>query len=845
MSNLKLIDFSDGIRSEEIQHNFNALQEEINRERKNVGGAGIASGLDLTVIVNDNDFAIKVSEASIIAVDGSEIHVEEQKIDIEPPKLSKEIEFLNANYDNQITLKHIPYALNRRVPVEYSNSYAPELSGIEIKYQNSENDDDYIRVRAISGRTLTLSGVTRRDVKITYRYSAKRIDTVYLDEDYNVKVISGITSSAPSITLPPKYKYLIAFIEIDATYTDDSNKMFANILIRSDLRKIRNLYTDKDGILWICGIPFDDLQIIHMIEPKNPKENTMWYDTYTNQLKVWKATDKLVYMNEYIVTTDFVNNPDIKKDFATDVYFYAGEDQLSVYINDVKLNSSQFDELHNGMVIDKLDIAKKIMTKYFRVYADLQIGDKVTYKVTNFDKHYMWVPVNHSSFVNAKETKLFGPTNEYENNNYFATEAALAMGQDESNYPYKYQYFFFDREKDLNMLFTPGKKELELLINQTPLHIDQFEEITINDLYDTMIPNSVLTAAQEYFNWDLASIEKYNGEFDNIGIGFKLNSPLDVALGHEENGAIDLYVEATVQRRVNDGPLKRKLQRTATFVNEYVYTVEDTSIMDIQIENGFYRYGENQLEVYHNGLKITNTIDYIEGTDLNDEPVYDEETGAIIIPPERSKGAISRQFTINNIALNLGDKITYRISTNIYSYDHINDLIEELDYNAMTAVLKVDELYDKTIQIQQDMETTVSDLQDELDEIKTIANNLDGKYLTKDSVIGEAQLPANILANTVQSLSHISSSIVYKAGTLNYDVKDFLRQEDFVFVIRRDSLSQLDKFMIRDVDYSIYNLEGQDGYETTTFSLTSEAASLMNNGDRLIFTGIKFGKAGR
>ncbi|MGL5507292.1 MAG: hypothetical protein ACRDB0_05245, partial [Paraclostridium sp.] len=530
--------------------------------------------LDLEVLVNENQFAVKISEASIIAIDGSEIHVTEQFLEIEPPKLSKEVEYLNANYNNQVTLKHIPYSLNRRVPVEYSNSFAPDKSGIEIKYQDSENDDDYIRVRSISGKTITLSGATRRDVTITYRYSAKRIDTIYLDDDYKIKVISGITSSAPSVVLPPKYKYLIAFIEVDASYIDANNNMFANISIRSDLRKIRNLYTDKDGILWICGVPFDDLQIIHMIEPKSPKENTMWYDTYTNQLKVWKSTDKLVYMNEYIVTTDFVNNPDIKKDFYTDVLFYAGKKQLSVYVNNVKLDDTQFDELHNGVVIDKLDIEKDIMTKHFRVYHNLQIGDKVTYKVTNFDKHYMWVPVNHSSFVNVKETKLFGPTTEYENNNYFSIPAALAMGLDENNYPYKYQYFFFNRLDDLNMLFTPGKKELEVMINQTPLHIDQFEEITVNDLYDNDLPESVLSAVQTHFNWDMASIEKYNGEFDNIGIGFKLNSPLDVAIGHEENGSTELYVEATVQRRVNDGPLKRKLQRTSTFINEYTINVE-------------------------------------------------------------------------------------------------------------------------------------------------------------------------------------------------------------------------------------------------------------------------------
>lgn len=845
MSKLKLIDFSDGIRSEEIQKNFEFLQDEINRERKNVGGSGIASGLDLTVLVDENNFAIQVSEASIIAVDGSEVHVEEQIVKIEPPKLSKEVEFLNANYNNQIVLKHIPYSLNRRVPVEYSDSYAPDKSGIDIKYQNSDNDDDYIRVRSISGRTLTLSGATRRDIKINYHYSARRIDTVYLDENYNVKVISGITSSAPSVTLPPKYKYLIAFIEVDANYSDENGRMFANISVRTDLRKIRNLYTDKDGILWICGVPFDDLQIIHMIEPKNPKENAMWYDTYTNQLKVWKATDKLMYMNEYIVTTDFENNPELKKDFYTDIYFYAGKKQLSVYVNDIKLNDSQFDELHNGLVIDKLDIDKKIMTKYFRVYEDLKIGDKVTYKVENFDKHYMWVPVNHSSFVNAKETKLFGATAEYENNNYFATKAAIDMGKDETNYPYKYQYFFFDRLNDLNMLFTPGKKELEIMINQTQLHIDQFEEITINDLYDSYIPQSVLDSVHENFNWGLDEIEKYNGEFDNIGIGFKLSDPLDVPIGHEDNGAIDLFVEATVQRRVNDGPLKRKLQRTATFINEEFITIEDPENLVFDITDGYYRYDENQLELYYNGLKLTKDVDYLEGTDLNNEPVIDEDSGAIIIPPERNKGAISRQFTLLNMQLTAGDKITYRISTNIYSYDHITDLIEELDYNAKTASEKVDSLYEKTVNIQQEMETVVQDLDKEMQEIKTIADNLDGKYLTTDSVINESQLPANILANTVKSLNHISTAIQYKAGTLNYDVTEFLRQEDFVMVIKRDALNQMDRFLIRDVDYSIYNLEADNNYEATTFSLSSDTASLMNNGDRLIFTGIKFGKVGR
>ena len=149
--------------------------------------------------------------------------------------------------------------------------------------------------------------------------------------------------------MPNDYKYLIAFIEIDGAYTDEEGRTYANIVMRKDLRDVRNIYTDLNGDLWLCGIPFKDLQIIHMIEPLDPKEYTMWYDTYTNQLKTWRSTDELIYMNEYTVTTDYINNPDVAKDYPTDMYYYTGKNQLSVYVNDVQLNEDQFDELINGV----------------------------------------------------------------------------------------------------------------------------------------------------------------------------------------------------------------------------------------------------------------------------------------------------------------------------------------------------------------------------------------------------------------------------------------------------------------------------------------------------------------
>ena len=837
---LKKIDFSDGIRAEEIQNNFEDLQSQINRERKNVGGAGIASGLEITPIVTQNEFAIEVSEASIIGNDGQEIHVDKQKLKIELPKLSKEVEYLTANASNQVKLRHIPYSLDRRMTVETQGVFSPIQSGIEIKYRDSIAKDDYIRVRAVNGNTLSLTGLTRRDLVITYHYTGKRIDTIYIDKNDNLKVISSTTSPTPSIMMPKDYKYLIAFIEIDGAYTDENNRSYANITIRKDLRSIRNIYTDTNGELWLCGVPFKDLQIIHMTEPLDPKEYTLWYDTTVNQLKTWRSTDKLIYMNEYTVTTDYINNPDIAKDYSTDMYYYTGKNQLSVYVNDIKLNEDQFDELINGVPADIKDANKKAMSNTFRIYTDLRLGDKIVYKIENFDKHMMWVPVNHSSYINAKEIKLFSPESEEGKRNYFASSKAIALGKDDNSYPYRYQYFLFDRVKDLNMLYTPGKHELSIMVNQIPLHEDQFEEITIYDLYGHSLPDSVTEAAGTHFGWTLAELEKYSGEYENTGVGFKIIEPLDVALAEEENGAMDLYIEAQVTRRVNDGPLKRKLQRTASFVKEDTVVVKDNGIVDI--EDAYYHYGENQLEVYYEGKKLLNNIDFIEGTDLSDQDIVDDEGNIMHLAP-RSKGAKSRQFTILNTNIK---QVTYRITTTIYSYDHINNLIDELDYNALTAVKKVDELYDKTVVIQEELTYSLEELSSEIEEIKGISDDLDGRYITKDSIISMSQMPPIMVSNMVQSLNHISASITFNAGKTEYSIKSEVREEDFVMAIKRDISNQLDKFLIRGVDYSIYNTSTQEGaYEDTILSISSSAAALMSTGDIIILTGIKFGKAGR
>lgn len=849
---LKTIDFSDGIYSDEIEYNFDILSGEIERERKNIGGPGIASGLEIEVLNDDYNFGIKLSEASIVTNEGEEIHLNTKFLDIDPPKLSKEIEYLTVNSSNQITLKHVPYSLNRRFPVQYTNEFDPAKSGIDIKYRNSQNDDDYIRVKAIDGKTLTLTGVTRNDITIVYHYTANRIDTVYLDDNYEIKTVSGITSPTPSAVLPPRYKYLIANLEINPLYQKlNDPTVYAEIIMKKDLRKTRNLYTDKDGKLYICGIPFEDLQVINIIEPTEPKENDLWLDTYNYTLYIWKNCDRLVYRGQTICETNFDYNPDFKQDYFTDIYYYVGKDELKVYVNDVGLEKDEFAEIINGVVADKNDANKNAKTKCFRIYKELKIGDKINYRIEYRDAQYMWIPINKVNYTMAKERKIFGKTDEYDFGNYFATNGAIAMGNDENNYPRKYQYFFFHYDKDRNMLYTPGRNELSLIINQIPLHSDQFEEITFIDLIEDRLPAKVRAAAENHFGWDIGIQSRQNEEFDNMGIGFKIVDPLDVKVDQEANGAIDLFVEAIVERRISDSPFKRKLQRTSTFVYEKTLNITDSTKKVIDIDEGiYYRYKERQLEVYLNGIRQIKDVDYLEGVDIEGQG----EEG-VDIPgdryaikdtnfDERARGSISRQFEILNPAFAVGDRLTYRITTNIFSYDHVNDLLGDIEYRLDSSVQKVDASYAKTQELQKDMESALNNVYEKIEEIEGNQGSTGG-FLTEDSIIKESQLPPSIVKNKVQSLDHINFAIQYEQGKLAYNVTDNLREEDFVVVIKRDALTQTDRMFIRDVDYRIIDLEDTSGYTGTTLNILSTAGNLMNDKDTLIVTGIKFGKEGR
>jgi hypothetical protein len=875
---LNIIDFSNGIRPEEIQDNFEYLQDQISRERASVGGSGIASGLEITVNVNPDKFQIILSNGTLIDDNGEEIFINGKTIDIDPPILYQYKETLSLSKDKTVTLKHVPYALDRRYPVEYAGNLEPELCGITIKHQNSLYADDYIRVRNVSDRVLTVAGALLNELDVTYSYTAKRIDTLYLNEDLEIKIKQGTTSTTPSVALPTDAKYLIAYLEIDNEYiTEDDTTPHAYIYVKDDLRTIRNLYTTQDGTLYICGVPFDDLQIIHLKEPKNPQNNTLWLNLADNTLYCWRSTNEFVYKNKIDITTDFVEEENAEYIFSTYMDFRIGENELSVYLNDSLLRLGiDYEEMYDELPTYGGNEGDAKRGNIFRIlqtiqrpdgYKDILIdGDVLTYIIRYKDSQYMWVPVNKMNYTAVKHTRTYttyydGISDDYiwEKDDtsvkaYFDSSLANSLGVDPgTEYPNKYQYFIFDREKDLDMHFTPYRKELSVMINQMYLHEDQFKELTVYDLYENKVPKEIVQAAAEHFGWTTGYLQdKFNAEFDRSGIGFMLMQPLDSGanadgIGSDYNsiyGSNDLFVEAIVEHRVCSTPIDRKLQRSATFIYEDSFVADINFDPIVKLDGVSYRYDEHQLEVFVNGSKQVLGTDYIEEFGYFKQLNVNLDTGLPgekIVPPInetyedqdyfiRKKSAVCTMFKFLH-DLDVNSIVSYKITTNVYSYDHINNILDGIG-DIVQSCKTITESATSRMKAVEDLVSGVNARLKALEEEKEVE---DPRYLTTDSILSLSQMPHEIVSGTVKSLKHINTSITLKEGQYMYSMEN-IWVEDYINIFHHSNVNHYDQYWVAGLHYNLREVSS-GGMNVCYLELTDKAQ--FTGGDVIYISGIK------
>lgn len=786
---LELIDFSQGIRSTEIQHNFSVLQNQLDKERISVAGSGISYGLNFKL----DGFNLTISEGCLINNEGKEVYIDETIVQIEKPVLIYKEEYQKTvQAGNIVYLNEIPYSNNR---VESSDLSPLDQAGITVNISNMSGTSSIIPVSSVSGQVVTIgknnASFENMKVDVKYNYTSRRRDIIYIDKEFKIKYIQGITSPSPSVPKidPKEYTYILGYIEVNGlNQVQGKPGRRAKVEVIKEFRSTRNVYTDIDNRLYLCGTPFDTIKIIHMTEPKNPELGTWWYDEQANELKVWRKTDKY----EFIDVIDFnSSDPNHPQKFETIVSYGYGKNQLDVYLNGKKIvkgTSKDPKDWEEGS--DLTEIQKQeddIESKEFHISKKLQKGDRIKYVINKYDGFEEWVPANAKSYIPCEERFLW--TDEMIRN-------------EEMDFGHDFQHFFFNAETNRNMLYVPNSNALEVMIDQIPLHSDQYEELTIHDAIVGKDSEWIRNQLMNYYGYtDNFDPDKVYEEYENIGIGFKLNAPLDKAV----------FIEAKVTQRVNATPLGRRFQRSATFVNEQsvVYSSQLENIIKTTTP---YRYGENQLEVFLNGKKLNKDIEFRE-----------------VLEKDTLKGSNIQSFELLSPSnVKDGDHINYRITTSIYSYDHLDGLLSKFDRRISDAEKSINDTLDIVSQKIEYIDDKIEIIDDKLEELQGMEGSLDSKYIKKSDRIGRENLQPSIFGGIAER----SFYETYSVSTVpqNIDVTNVCSPTDFVILYNTTG----NRILQRGSDFEIEESGG---------SIVLRVTSMSAENSTLYLTGIKFNRA--
>lgn len=298
------------------------------------------------------------------------------------------------------------------------------------------------------------------------------------------------------------------------------------------------------------------------------------------------------------------------------------------------------------------------------------------------DGVYGWIPINDQSDCPIK-------------NGYIFTE--------EKN-PKDLQTFLFSNNQT-DLYFIPGIDALDIYIDNAPLMKDQFTEV----------------------------IRKGEHDYEDIGIGFKLIEPLDRATP----------VQVMVTRAVRGVPQRETFQRMAIFTeeNSRPYTGSRLFHTDTTLgtsKNAQYEVGEQQLEVWINGIRQRRNTDFYEALSNGTQAT------------DKDKGELSDVFMLaTGKSINSGDVVTYKITRHMWSYENLQKVIDKIEEDATYARKAVGEIGDgKDLKTQVDTFETntsnrLSDMERSIANIKKTVPDT-SNFVSKSDKISLSQLDDSV-----------------------------------------------------------------------------------------------------
>lgn len=343
--------------------------------------------------------------------------------------------------------------------------------------------------------------------------------------------------------------------------------------------------------------------------------------------------------------------------------------------------------------------------------------------------------------------------------------------------PADMQTFVFE-DDSRNMYYVPGQNQLEVIIDNVPLMRDQYEEIALDSL-------------------DI-----------NRGRGFKLVEPLDKAA----------YVEVRSTVAVVNAPLSKVYQRTSIFCKEGILYRDTGNTAQIFETSTSYAAGEYQLEVYVDGKRLVPSIEFIE---TNDQ-------GMRVL-----SGQVSHFKILNAVATS--QIITYRISRNIYTYDHIGDILESAVQTATDIANRADDTL-RTMRSELDIalndlrierdyfNSKVDELEDQISDLEGELGRMDSFILKTDAILKQ-QMPAEVLAKIPNGPFNMYMDYTEIITLPGVKATDYIT----IHAIRND----YSKILIKDLEYSVV--------DSSNGAIVMIESDIVNPNATLYISGIKFG----
>ena len=342
------------------------------------------------------------------------------------------------------------------------------------------------------------------------------------------------------------------------------------------------------------------------------------------------------------------------------------------------------------------------------------------------------------------------------------------------NYPDDGQSFLFDDE-EIDLRFIPNTNALDIIIDQQIVMNDQFKEIVLDD------PKPYLSS----------------------GIGFKLLNPLDRPT----------IVQAVVHHTVKNAPLKNVFQRAAIFVTENFAIYSSTNANQIFETDLPYVIQADQIEVFIDGLKLNKGIDFLE--------MRDNKTDASNTDKDRTTKFFR---VIKN--LQDGQKVSYRISRYVWSYDQLNEMISEIEEKADRAQSELDDLKlvvdNLTANITDKISAHEQSIKDIVESMKDIQN-----YRKKEDKITINDVDTSICDYLVKN----TENITFNASVADQTISD-LKDTDFLQVVCINANGST--ILRKDADYSITYAQNQ--------AIVSLQAELLSPDNTIFVSIIRFGR---